>query len=60
MDAFPEQWYIELYKNIDAQLRPKLMKICNYLPQFSAYITHEQLCLNSELNIEGKKADVIP
>ena len=29
IDTLPEQWYIELFKNIDAQFRSKVMKICN-------------------------------
>ena len=54
IDTLPEQWYIELFKNIDAQFRSKVMKICNYLPQFSAYIAHKEFYLDFELNIEEK------
>ena len=45
---------IELYKNNDTQFRPKVMKMCNYLPHFSAYIAHKELYLDFELNIEEK------
>ena len=54
IDTLPEQWYIELYKNIDTKFRLKVIKNCNYLPHFSAYIAHKELNVEFELKINKK------
>ena len=54
IDTLPEQWYIELYKNIDTKFRAKVIKNCNDLQHFSAYIAHKELYIDFELNIEKK------
>ena len=48
-----------MYKNIDTKFKPKVRKIYNYLPHFSASIARKELYLDFELNIEKKLADVV-
>ena len=60
IDIHPEQWYFELDRNINTKSRPKVIKVCNYLPHFGAYNAHKELYLDFKLNIEEKYVNVIP